>query len=176
MKLKNTILILATIATGLIAGFFFGYQVSVIPAFKTLSATTYIAATQALIIAIPQDPFFEFNFLGAAVLLSVATYLNRGSQRFLLLIGATLLYIIGSIGITTVVNVPLNDALAAFSLSSSTPQQAAMARAAFEDPWNTWNLIRTLASVGALVLVIIACLSPDTIPSSSFQRKNGSGI
>jgi uncharacterized membrane protein len=163
MKLKNTMLILATIATGLSAGFFFGYQVSVVPAFQTLSDVHYIAATQALILAIPQDPFFEFNFLGAAVLLPVAAYLNRGSQRFLLLMGATLLYIIGSLGITMVANVPLNDALAAFSLSSSTPQQAAMARAAFEDPWNTWSLIRTLVSIGALVLAILACLSSHTV-------------
>ncbi len=163
MKFKNIVLAAAAISTGLIAGLFFGYQVSVIPAFKTLSDVDYIAAMQAINIAIPQDPFFEFSFLGAAVFLPVAAYLHRsipGSRQFPLLIGATLLYIIGTLGVTMAANVPLNDALAAFSLSSSTPQQSAIARAAFQDPWNTWHLIRTVASIGALALVIVACLSP----------------
>lgn len=163
MKFKNIALAVAVITTGLIAGLFFGYQVSVIPAFKTLSDANYIAAMQAINIAIPQDPFFEFSFLGAAVFLPVAAYLHRstsGSRRFPLLIGATLLYIIGTLGVTMVANVPLNDALAALSLSSLTPQQAAIARAAFQDPWNTWHLIRTVASIGALILAIGACLSP----------------
>jgi len=67
MKFKNIVLAVAAITTGLIAGLFFGYQVSVIPAFRTLSDVNYIAAMQAINIAIPQDPFFEFSFLGAAV-------------------------------------------------------------------------------------------------------------
>src|SRR5256885_13559728 len=90
MKLRNTVLTLAVITTGLIAGLFFGYQVSVIPAFKTLSEANYIAAMQAINVAIPQDPFFEFNFLGAAIFLPVAAYLHRstpGSLRFPLLVG-----------------------------------------------------------------------------------------
>ena len=134
---------------------------SIIPAFKTLSDANYIAAMQAINVTIPQDPFFEFGFLGAAVFLPVAAYLNRntpGSLRFPLLVGATLLYIIGTLGVTMGANVPLNDALAAFSLHASTPQQVAIARSAFENPWNGWHLIRTLASSGSLVLVIVACL------------------
>jgi len=167
MNLKNIVLILSAITTGLIAGLFFGYQVSVIPAFKTLSDANYIAAMQAINVTIPQDPFFEFNFLGAAIFLPVAAYLHRstpGSRLFPLLVVATILYIVGTLGVTMVANVPLNDTLAAFSLHSSTPQQAAIARVAFEDPWNTWNLIRTLASIGALVLVIVASLSVSTRP------------
>src|SRR5579884_425500 len=111
MKFKNIVLAAAAISTGLIAGLFFGYQVSVIPAFKTLSDVDYIAAMQAINIAIPQDPFFEFSFLGAAVFLPVAAYLHRsipGSRQFPLLIGATLLYIIGTLGVTMAANVPLN--------------------------------------------------------------------
>lgn len=61
MKIKNIVLTVAAITTGLIAGLFFGYQVSVIPAFKTLSDVNYIAAMQAINTAIPQDPFFELN-------------------------------------------------------------------------------------------------------------------
>lgn len=106
----------------------------------------------------------------------MAAYLHRrtsGTLRFFLLVGATLLYVIGALGVTMGANVPLNDTLAGFSLSGSTPQQAAMARAAFEGPWNTWHLIRTVTSIGALVLVIVACFSPTPhpMPSQTSQKR-----
>ena len=172
MNLKTTILTLATITTGLSAGLLFGYQVSVIPAFQTLSDTDYIAAMQAINIAI-QNPIFLLVFFGAAIFLLVAVYQHRrtpGSPRFQLLVVATLVYIIGTLGITMGANVPLNDTLAAFSPHLSTLTQAAMARSAFETPWDTWHLIRTIASTGSLVLVSLACLSPD--PDPRFTRAN----
>jgi len=174
MNLKKTVLILAATTTGLSAGLFFGFQVSVIPAFMTLSNAEYIAAMQAINIAI-LNPIFMLTFLGPAILLPVAAYPYRSapaSLQFILLVAAALLYIVGSLGITMGANVPLNDALAQFSLHSSTPAQAATARAVFEDPWNNWHMIRTLASIGSLVLVIIVCLSPSSIRSSQSKQKN----
>jgi uncharacterized membrane protein len=166
MNLKTPVLAGAAITTGVSAGLLFGYQVSVIPAFKTLSDADYIAAMQAINVAI-QNPIFALFFFGAAIFLLGAAFLHRstpGSLRFHLLVAATLLYIVGTLGITIGANVPLNDTLAAFSLHSSTPAQAALARSAFQGPWNTWHLIRTSASVGSLVLVTVACLSPSTRP------------
>ena len=179
MNLKIIVLVIATITTGLSAGLLFGYQVSVVPAFKTLPDTDYIASMQAINVAI-QNPVFLLTFFGAAILLPVAAYLYRstpGSLRFQLLIAATLLYIVGTIGITVGANVPLNDTLAAFSLHSSTPTQAAIARSAFEVPWNTWHLIRTYASFGSLILVTLACLFPGTrsihpVPSVHLAQAN----
>lgn len=166
MNLKTIILTGAAITTGLSAGLLFGYQVSVIPAFQTLSDADYIASMQAINIAI-QNPIFLLIFFGAALFLLGAVYLHRStpsSLLFQLLVAATLLYIVGTLGITIAANVPLNDALAAFSLHSSTAQQAAIARSAFQGPWNTWHMIRTLAAFGSLVLIILACLSPSTRP------------
>lgn len=166
MNLKKTVMTVATTTTGLSAGLLFGYQVSVIPAFKTLSDAEYIAAMQAINVAI-QNSVFGATFLGPALFLPVAAYMHRStptSLRFKLLVAAALLYIVGTLGITFGANIPLNDTLAAFSLHSSTPQQAAIARSAFQGPWNNWHLIRTFASLGSLVLVIVACLSPSTRP------------
>lgn len=172
MNLKKTVLTVAATTTGLSAGLLFGYQVSVIPAFKTLSDKEYIAAMQAINVAI-QNPVFGFTFIGPAIFLPVAVYLHRStpaSLRFKLLVAATLLYIVGTLGITFGANIPLNDTLATFSLQASTPEQAAAVRATFQDPWNNWHIIRTFASIGSLVLVIIAFLSPST--GSSSQTKN----
>lgn len=174
MNLKKTVLTVAATTTGLSAGLLYAYQVSVIPAFKTLSDDEYIAAMQSINVAI-QNPVFGFNFLGTAIFLPIAAYLHRstpGSLRFKLLVAATLLYIVGTLGITIGANVPLNDTLAKFSLQSSTPKQVATARAAFQDPWNDWHMIRTFASIGSLILVIVACLSPSTVSLSQSKRKN----
>ena len=174
MTLKNIVLTVAATTTGVNAGLFFAYQVSIIPAFKTLSDRDYIAAMQAINAAI-QNPVFLSNFLGTVFFLPAAAYLHRSkpaSLRSKLLLGATLLYIVGTFGITADANVPLNDMLAQFSLHSSTPQQVAKVRAGFEGPWNTWHLMRTIASVGSLVLVIAACLSASTVSSRPSKRNN----
>jgi uncharacterized membrane protein len=173
MNLKKIILLLAATTTGLSAGLFFGFQVSIIPAFTTLPDRQYIEAMQAINIAI-QNPVFLFAFVGAAIFLPVAAYMYRGTPRspqFTLLLAAALLYIIGAFGITSAINVPMNDTLAAFSLHASSAQAAAAARTAFENPWNTWHLIRTLASIGSFILAIVACFSPNTAPSKPIQAK-----
>lgn len=170
MSVKTIVLVCATITTGLIAGLFFGYQVSIIPAFKSLSSEEYIAAMQAINVTIQQDVFFECAFLGSAIFLLAALILLRskiGSLQYTLLILATILYLIGVLGITIGANVPLNDMLALFPLQSSAPQQVVSTRAAFENQWNAWHLIRTIASVCSLILLVLACLSSNTVNSNS---------
>jgi uncharacterized membrane protein len=54
--------------------------------------------------------------------------------------------------ITFVANVPLNDELAAV-YPDARREVLAQARADYEDPWNTWNAVRTVACTAAL-----ACL------------------
>jgi uncharacterized membrane protein len=179
MNLKKTILTAAVTTTGLNAGLLYAYQVSVIPAFKTLADKDYIASMQAINAAI-QNPVFVPLFLGAGLFLPLGAYLEHktpGSARFRLLVAAALLYIVGALGITFAANVPLNDTLAQFSLQSATVQQAAAARTAFENPWNTWHLIRTLASIGALVLGISACLASGSKSSSlAYEKTPGASL
>ncbi|GCE30096.1 membrane protein [Dictyobacter alpinus] len=167
MNLKHIMLVLAALTTGLTAGVFFGYQVSIIPAFTALSNTAYIDAMQRINNAI-QNPAFLVTFMSPAIFLPVATYLRRKtsfSLPFTFLFVATCLYIVGTFGVTMAANVPLNDALAAFSFQTATPEQIATARTAFQDPWNFWHLIRTVASVGSFLLIIIASLSASDVRS-----------
>jgi uncharacterized membrane protein len=56
-------------------------------------------------------------------------------------------------------NVPLNEALDRFDLATGSLEEIRRQLASFEIPWNKLHTIRTIASIGSLILVIMACLS-----------------
>lgn len=173
MNFEKTSLGLAAVTTGLVAGLFFAYQVSVNPAFKKLPDGEYIRAMQAINVAI-QNPIFLSCFTGNLLFLGAATYLHRahssgGTSK--LLLAASVLYAIGVFGVTVAGNVPLNDALAKVSLASSTPAQLAAARSSFQEPWNDLHLVRTIASVVCLVLVVAACLSSTGLKTERNENR-----
>ncbi|HEX8327913.1 MAG TPA: anthrone oxygenase family protein [Hymenobacter sp.] len=159
MQGKNLILALATGTTGLVAGLYYGFEVAINPAFARLADRPYIEAMQRINVAIV-NPLFALGFFGAPLLLPLAAGLHRrvDGRRFWLLAAATGTFWVGSLGVTVGANVPLNDQLAAFSVSAATTAQAAAARAAFAGPWNGWHSVRTVASIAALGLALAACL------------------
>ena len=157
-------LICAATTTALIAGLLYGYFCSVNPGLHRLSDTEYLTAMQSINRAI-QNPIFFISFLGTPILLSVSTWLHYSqpiASRFWLLLAATVVYILGVIGVTALGNIPLNETLNSFSIDTASAQEIAAQRTQFEGPWNTWHTIRTIAAIGALVLVIVACLNPKT--------------
>ena len=164
MRTTTIILALATTTTALVTGVFYGFSVAVNPGLARLPDAPYIAAMQAINDAI-QNPAFAASFFGAPLFLPLATVLHARrpfSRRFILLAGATGIYLVGSFGVTVAANIPLNETLARFSLQTASAAQAAAARTAFAGPWNKWHDIRTLASTLSLLLAISACLSSET--------------
>ena len=160
-SLSNFSLAFSTFTTAMIAGLFYSYSCSVNPGLARLTDANYIATMQSINTAII-NPVFLFSFLGTLFLLPLSTYLvfQEGiSNCFWLLSGATLLYWTGSFGVTIFGNVPLNEALASFDLSTASEHLIAEQRAKFEQPWNRLHLIRTIASVLSLILAISACLA-----------------
>ncbi|MEE1944048.1 DUF1772 domain-containing protein [Pedobacter sp. KR3-3] len=154
------ILAITTIACGLIAGLFYSYSCSVNPGLKTLTDFGYLSAMQAINRAI-LNPVFFCSFMGALVLLPLSTYFSytpAPSTRFWLLLSASILYIVAVFGVTAFGNVPLNDALDKFDLSTATPEALAKQRALFETSWNALHAIRTWASAGSFVLTVLACI------------------
>jgi uncharacterized membrane protein len=154
------ILILTALAAALIAGLFYAYCCSVSPGLGRLNDAGYLAAMQSINLAI-LNPLFFASFLGTLILLPVSTWLHYNHPMpgcFWLLLLATLLYIAGVIGVTALVNVPLNNTLARFNIQAASPAEIALQRAAFEAKWNTFNAVRAIASAGTLLLVLIACV------------------
>ncbi len=168
MTTTNIILAITTTTAALIAGLLYAYACSVNLGLGQLPDAEYISAMQSINRAI-QNPLFFISFMGTVLLLPLSTFLHYGqpvSTRFWLLLAATVVYIIGVIGVTALGNIPLNNMLESFNLKTATLNEMAQQRGKFEGAWNQFHSIRTLAAVLALVLTIIACLSENTILDS----------
>jgi hypothetical protein len=83
------------------------------------------------------------------LLLAAALHVRRGRPRLLPLALATGLVVTGGLLVTFLANVPLNDELATVDLTAP-PDVLAQAREDDEDPWNAWNIVRTVACAAAL--------------------------
>jgi uncharacterized membrane protein len=161
MTIASIILIITATTTALIAGLFYAYSCSVNLGLGRLSDAGYIAAMQSINKAI-LNPLFFTSFMGTLLLLPLCTFLHYGQPatvRFWILLAATLIYVIGTFGVTILGNVPLNDALAKFNMQSASIEDISRQRIKFEGPWNKLHTIRTIAGIICLILVIIACWS-----------------
>jgi uncharacterized membrane protein len=146
-------LTLATLTTGL----YYAFEVSVNLGLAAQPDATYVATMQAINGRI-ENPLFFASFFGAALFSLAAHYSRRPrSGRFWLLALACVLYIGGSFLLTSFVNVPMNNQLAAVDLDAPA-RILAEARDAYEDSWDFWNGVRTVFSTLAFIALIGACL------------------
>ncbi|GGM82871.1 membrane protein [Dyadobacter beijingensis] len=159
MTTINLFLLVTALASGLIAGLFYSYSCSVNPGLGALPDANYLAAMQSINRAI-LNPVFFFSFMGTVLLLPLSTYQHFGTGRFYWLLAASLVYLVGTFGVTAMGNVPLNEALAKTDLAHATAKELAAHRLRFEMPWNRLHAIRTYASVLSFALVILACINP----------------
>ncbi|MFD9036120.1 DUF1772 domain-containing protein [Streptomyces sp. NPDC059567] len=134
----------ATVATGLIAGVWFAYVCSVMPALARSDDKVFVQVMRNINDVI-QNPVFFTPFFGALILTAVAAWQLRGTPAKPWALAALILYVAVFV-VTSAVNVPLNDALAA----ATDPVRA---RADFETPWVAWNVVRAV-----LTAVGFACL------------------
>jgi uncharacterized membrane protein len=161
MTFDNLILIAGGTLTGLLAGVFYTFNVAVVPALRAVKGTRHIATMQAINDKI-KNPVFFLSFFGPTILLPLAAYLHRGGAQFPLLVAAALLHIIGANGVTIVGNIPLNERLDKVDVEQLSEAEADHIRTEFQgrgSPWMRFHNIRTLTSIAATALVLIACLS-----------------
>jgi uncharacterized membrane protein len=149
----------ATLTTGLVAGIYYAFAVSVNLGLAAQPDVSYVATMQAINERI-ENPLFFLTFFGAALfpLAALAMHYRRlRLGRFWLVALACVLSIGGNFLLTVFVNVPLNEQLASVAADAS-PEELARARAAYEGPWNFWNSVRTMFSFVAFVALVGACL------------------
>ena len=156
-SLRRLSLAVATIASGLAAGFFYAYHVSVTRGHALVGDRAYVEAMQA-INATVRNVEFALSFFGALLLGVVALAARARSLRspttWLLAAGVGLY--LAAFLVTMLVNVPLNEELARVALSG--PDLAAV-RAGYEPAWNRANALRTGLSVAAFALLVAAVAS-----------------
>lgn len=160
MTIQNIILTVTTTLTALIAGLFYAYSCSVNIGLAKLPNDGYITAMQSINREI-QNPIFFISFMGTLLLLPISTFFQYKAgamDSFWLLLTATIIYCIGTFGVTIMGNVPLNEMLDKFNIQSASIEEISSIRNRFEIPWNRFHTIRTIAAVISLILVIIACI------------------
>lgn len=142
----KVLLIVAAVGAGLIGGLFFVFSNTIMKALDKLPAGGAIASMQRINEVI-LNPLFFLAFFGTA-LICVALliiYIARLDQPgAVLACSGALLYVLGSIVVTMVWNVPLNNELAAIPASAT---DLAAQWQAYRVPWTKWNHVRSIASL-----------------------------
>jgi uncharacterized membrane protein len=153
------VLYAATLATalgcGLIAGVFFAFSTFVMPALKRLPPAHGIVAMQS-INKLAVTPAFMSALFGTAVAclgLVAWAVIWSGERPAALVLAGSVLYIVGTIGVTIACNVPLNDRLATLR-----PQGADAAGRwdEYATKWSAWNHVRAAAALVAAATLTIA--------------------
>lgn len=163
MNARIVLLGVAIVSSGLMAGLFFGWVVSVIPGLARVSDRSYVSTMQSINRAIV-NPLFLAVFLGTALALGTAAVVHFRSgymKRGWWLATATGTYTVGVLGVTIGGNIPLNDALERFDPDGATDAAFTAQRNRYETPWNRWHNLRTVASLASLTFASVAALSAD---------------
>lgn len=149
---------------GLMAGVFFAFSTFVISGLGRLQPTQGIAAMQSINITAISPLFMAalFGTAAACILLAVSSLLKWHQPGAAYLLLGSLLYLIGTIGVTIVFNVPLNDALARVDPNST---EGANLWANYLTNWTLWNHIRTVAALAAATSLTIALCYPAAVRS-----------
>jgi uncharacterized membrane protein len=117
----NTLILLAALGSGLVAGVFFAFSSFVMAALGKLPTSQGISAMQSINIVVI-NPLFLGVLFGTALacaILAVMSVLNWGDPRSTKLLLASLTYLFGTVLVTIAFNVPWNDALAAANPNSA---------------------------------------------------------
>ncbi len=132
ISIKNLVLYIAAILTGLSAGLFYAWAVSVIPGTKRVADPVYLETMQQINRAI-LNPAFYLIFFGSMIGLIVSSILHyqTSSVQCWLIIISTLLNL-GAFIVTTAGNVPLNNSLDVINLNEQSLEKMAQFRMLYE--------------------------------------------
>ncbi|MEU6213383.1 DUF1772 domain-containing protein [Streptomyces sp. JL4002] len=142
---QSVTLVAATVGTGLMAGLYFAFDISVMPGLGRGDDHTYVTAMRNINDAI-DNGLFGLLFLGAFLATGIAAgQAQRGGHRDTARWGWLAFALYGlSLAVTAIVNIPLNNQLARAGAD------ATAARTRFAGRWTTGNIIRTAACTAAL--------------------------
>lgn len=157
--MTTSMLVLNILACAAMFGFFYAWTVSTMWGLDTTEPQVAIKAMQAMNASV-RNVYFGAFFFGTPVILvatTAAVFLSGDRTAALTMALAALVYIGGVFLMTVTVNVPMNETLA----RTEVPAEASLAARVWLDyspAWQTANLVRTLSSGVALLLVILSLL------------------
>jgi uncharacterized membrane protein len=121
MSRLDLVTLLCAVGCGLVAGFFFAFSICVMKALAKLPPEQGIAAMQSINVVVI-NPWFLTVFFGVAAacaLLIVASLLQWHDPRASYWLCGGVLYLIGTVLVTRLFNVPRNDTLEVVSPANS---------------------------------------------------------
>ncbi len=154
-QLLFALTLFAALGCGLVAGIFFAFSTFVMKALARLSSGEGIAAMQSINVAV-LNPWFMGAFFGTAaacVLALVSSLIRWHEPGAVYLFVGSVCYLVGTILVTVVFNVPRNDALAKVQGDSA---EGADLWSRYVVEWTRWNNVRTFASFVAATMLTIA--------------------
>ncbi len=152
----NITIFASIILTGLSAGFFYAWQVSVIQGTLKVSDAHYLFTMQSINKEI-LNPSFFLVFFGSLIAMINASFMTYGSgSTFWFTFAALAVYFFGTFVVTAAGNVPLNNKLEALNLTELTTTQMAEFRTMYEVKWNRLHVIRTAFSMISFILILLA--------------------
>jgi uncharacterized membrane protein len=159
LSIKTFFLFGSVILTGLSAGLFYSWSVSVIPGTQNVVDSTYLETMQSINREI-LNPLFFLIFFGSLVFLGITSVYEfyNNQLTFWFVLSATITYLIGTLGVTVIGNVPLNDQLAALKLKEMNVNHLAEFRKSYEIKWNQFHLVRTVFAVISFISIVLALL------------------
>lgn len=153
----------AAVGCGLNAGVFFGFSSFVMGALARLPPAQAVAAMQSINVAAVTLPFMSV-FFGTGAACAVLAFRAAGalpSSTAGFALAGSALYLAGSILVTVLFNVPLNNRLATVDPASDA---AAHQWAFYLRRWTAWNHLRTVACLGATALFTGPWTDPPAQP------------
>lgn len=159
ISLNSVILVGAVITTGLSAGLFYAWSVSVIPGTQKIGDPSYLETMQSINREI-LNPAFFLSFFGSVALLGAAgiSQWQAGRNGFTLVLTAFILYLFGTVGVTAMGNVPLNNQLDLLQLNQLSASEISDFRKHYEIRWNRLHQVRTLFALASFVIISLALL------------------
>lgn len=144
---------------GAIFGFFYAWVCSTMWGLDQADPRVAIAAMQAMNTSV-RNAVFAPAFFGTPVVLfltSAVLLLQQARAAAVWFALAGMVYLIGGLVLTMVVNVPMNEALGNMPVPDDITNAQEVWQA-YSAPWQVWNLVRTVASAVALVLAVIGVI------------------
>jgi uncharacterized membrane protein len=157
---QNTLLFLSTLLCALITGLLYGYACSVNPGLNKLPDLCYLKSMQSVNKEI-QNPVFFCSFFGTVLMLPLTTWYafhHASAASFYLILSASILYLVGVLGVTVFGNIPLNETLGLLNINSANPGELSHQRGLFEVAWNRYHILRTVCSFISLICTIAAII------------------
>jgi uncharacterized membrane protein len=149
--------ILALLGSGIVGGVFYAFSSFVMKALARVPSEEGIAAMQSINVVVI-NPSFLGTFMGTAaisLLLAGLAIKDWGMPSAPWFLAGALSYLIGTILVTGLGNVPLNDQLAAVTATDSS---AVAVWEHYLDRWTMLNTLRTAAAVAAALSLTIGLL------------------